>query len=323
LTELPISSPLPHIPSKSISIINLKKTSNIPALKANLLTSWSTFQPTLGQLGTQPTPDLIIDYLSNSVTKIMQENLAYKTVNCERSLRPNFWLSKEARMAKHFKRRCERRYRPTLRIADLTTLLQAKSRLNTLVISSRSCHFSKVLASSKGNPKRVWRTLNSMLCRRQPLLPPSNILAENFAAFFSSKVARLQGLISSELRTLKAPIDPMFADLPLTRTEFMLNQPSITDVITAVNACSAPVSLNEFSDPKLYSICLDEITEPINALMQSIFSTGLFPSSLRTSLVFPLLKNASMELVVLNNYRPVSNLPFISKVFERLLIAQL
>ena len=47
------------------------------------------------------------------------------------------------------------------------------------------------------------------------------------------------------------------------------------------------------------------------------------PSTLKIALVEPLLKEQSLDPEVLNNYRPVSNLPFLSKVIERIFAERL
>ncbi len=46
-------------------------------------------------------------------------------------------------------------------------------------------------------------------------------------------------------------------------------------------------------------------------------STGAFPSSLKHGIITPLLKNPTLDRNVLSNFRPVSNLSFLSKLIER------
>jgi len=46
-------------------------------------------------------------------------------------------------------------------------------------------------------------------------------------------------------------------------------------------------------------------------------ASGTVPSELKSALVTPLLKKASLNQEDLKNYRPVSNLPYVSKVLER------
>ena len=50
--------------------------------------------------------------------------------------------------------------------------------------------------------------------------------------------------------------------------------------------------------------------------------TGEFPDELKQALVTPLLKKPSLDLI-LKNYRPISNLPFVGKLLERCVIDQL
>ena len=50
--------------------------------------------------------------------------------------------------------------------------------------------------------------------------------------------------------------------------------------------------------------------------------TGLVPDNWKTALVFPLLKKPGLNLI-LKNFRPVSNLPFISKVAEKVALQKL
>ena len=53
------------------------------------------------------------------------------------------------------------------------------------------------------------------------------------------------------------------------------------------------------------------------------FTTGVFPQCLKTAIVKPLLKKPSLDCEVLKNYRPVSNLSFLSKIMERVIAVRL
>ena len=60
------------------------------------------------------------------------------------------------------------------------------------------------------------------------------------------------------------------------------------------------------------------ITEMVNLSLLS----GCVPENWRTAVVIPLLKKPGLDLVY-KNFRPVSNLPFISKVVEKAALQQL
>ena len=50
---------------------------------------------------------------------------------------------------------------------------------------------------------------------------------------------------------------------------------------------------------------------------------GVFPSNLKHANITPLLKKKNLDKEILKNYRPVSNLPFLSKVIEKIVAAHL
>lgn len=59
---------------------------------------------------------------------------------------------------------------------------------------------------------------------------------------------------------------------------------------------------------------------PLNTdIIHSSLTTGIVPSSLKTAAVTPILKKFN----ILNNFHPISNLPFISKILEKIVAAQL
>ena len=62
--------------------------------------------------------------------------------------------------------------------------------------------------------------------------------------------------------------------------------------------------------------CLDVLINPITNIVNKSLSLGVFPRSMKAALVKPLIKN-TMNCNILNNYRPVLNFIFFSKVIER------
>ena len=51
--------------------------------------------------------------------------------------------------------------------------------------------------------------------------------------------------------------------------------------------------------------------------------TGIFPSKLKSAIVLLLLKKQNLDSESFKNYRPVSNLPFLSKVIEKVMACRL
>jgi hypothetical protein len=69
--------------------------------------------------------------------------------------------------------------------------------------------------------------------------------------------------------------------------------------------------------------CIDVIVPTVTKIVNQSLSSGIFPSSLKSAIVRPLLKKPSLDHDILKNYRPVSNLSFLSKVLERIVLARI
>ena len=74
----------------------------------------------------------------------------------------------------------------------------------------------------------------------------------------------------------------------------------------------------------LLKLCFDELgpTIIINIINFSL-SEGIFPSSFKQAIVHPLLKKPSLPDDDLNNFRPISNLNFISKIFVKVVTSRI
>ena len=70
------------------------------------------------------------------------------------------------------------------------------------------------------------------------------------------------------------------------------------------------------------SHCLDEIIPIVTSIMNNSLSSGIVPDCFKHALVKPLLKKDSLDPNCLKHYWPVSNLPFLSKVLERIVLKQ-
>ena len=66
---------------------------------------------------------------------------------------------------------------------------------------------------------------------------------------------------------------------------------------------------------------LDGILTPITHLVNTSLQKGIFPLKWKESIIRPLIKKAGLDPVQ-KNFRPVSNLSFLSKVVEKAVLLQ-
>ena len=68
---------------------------------------------------------------------------------------------------------------------------------------------------------------------------------------------------------------------------------------------------------RMLKLCGESIYKPLNLIFKSCLETGQFPSDCKKANVAPVFKKGDKQL--LKNYCPISLLPILGKIFERLL----
>ena len=115
-----------------------------------------------------------------------------------------------------------------------------------------------------------------------------------------------------------------FTDYLNNPTEHRFNFNTITEseTLSIINELKSKNSSrkDEISNKLLKSI-KDEIAKPLTIIINQSLKTGIFPEELKIAKVKPLYKKG--DNFCLNNYRPISLLPTISKIFERVMFTQL
>ena len=99
-----------------------------------------------------------------------------------------------------------------------------------------------------------------------------------------------------------------------------LNKPSNIDFTFEPTSENEIYNKDEISNKLLKSI-KHIISKPLSGIINQSLVKRIFPNALKLSKVIPLYKKGDKQY--LSNYRPISLLPTISKVFERVLYTQI
>ena len=99
-------------------------------------------------------------------------------------------------------------------------------------------------------------------------------------------------------------------------------QETITSAVFSLlsNLCKSKATGLDRISAKLLCVCPDLIAESLCAIFNRSINTGIFPHDWNCSKVMPLFKKG--ERRDLNNYRPISIIPVVAKVFERIIYNQ-
>jgi hypothetical protein len=69
--------------------------------------------------------------------------------------------------------------------------------------------------------------------------------------------------------------------------------------------------------------CCVDLVPLITQIINTSLESGFVPSQFKLALIVPILKKSGLDVDCLKNFRPISTLPFISKVMEKVVLKQL
>ena len=156
---------------------------------------------------------------------------------------------------------------------------------------------------------------------------PGNIspvnLPSKFNEFFAEKTETIRSKLDSTPPRADSVVFVLFfrffsSGIPL-ETFHAVSSEHVKKIILKMPKKSC--DLDPIPSP-LFLDCLDELIPVITDINTSLIS-GVVPQCFKHALVKPLLKKSNLDPELLKNYRQVSNLPFLSKVLERVVLTQL
>ena len=257
----------------------------------------------------------------NSKVKTALDSLApihLKRVK-EKSKAP--WINSDLNEQKKACRRAERRWRKTKLHVHLDIFKEQLSTLNKATKKAREDYFSNLIATNANNPRVLFSTIDTLLnpARRtdDSLLSPSK--CEEFATHFKDKITNIRAEISHAMpdRHLIVPTPALKDEMSTFK---LPDLELLRKIVSKLKTSTCPL------DPiptKFFKENFECMEEDVLALVKHSLLTGIFPSELKIALVKPLLKKNNLDPLVLNNYRPISNLQFLSKVLETTVFKQL
>ena len=137
------------------------------------------------------------------------------------------------------------------------------------------------------------------------------------------KIEQLRIKISSAMPSNQIP-DPHTPEPPSTPSSLFQFQPVTPDEITKIILLSPDKSCDLDPIPtSLLKQCISVLSPVITSIINLSLLSGSFPDNFKHSVIKPLLKKANLDKESLSNYRPVSNLSYISKLTEKIVKIQL
>src|SRR5260221_633020 len=243
---------------------------------------------------------------------LMDKHAPRRTVQ-KRYLPLTPWYDADCAAAKRRTRAFERRFRRTGLLTDAQSWTKQRVLLKELYSAKQNSYWENKVRSSSGNPKKVWKALSAVLCKdkeRQAASVPSGITADGFLKAFNEKVESIRAA------TATAP-GPDFAGPACQSVLDGFQTVDATDILRLIRAAPNKTGVLDPAPTWLVKQFALELAPIVAAIFNASLRQGSFPDTQKHAVITPVLKKVNLDPHVASNYRPISNLTFLSKLLER------
>ena len=225
------------------------------------------------------------------------------------------WYTKNIRLEKRHLRKLERSVKQRRIHRDI--LIKGVRQFSNLLKTTKSAYYTKSLehASQATVHKTAAALMGSRAVAQLPKSSCDKELAERFSIQFTEKPIKLQKLMNTPLDDQGGT--PQFKML----SQFKLLNPQdarkIMQRSTLKTAPHDPIPASLFKDNM--EILIPYVCNIVNTSIK----TCIVPPLLKHSVITPIYKQKQLDVEDVANYRPISQLPIMSKIMERHVAEQL
>lgn len=164
---------------------------------------------------------------------------------------------------------------------------------------------------TKSFPSKLVDHTNSNTPSKQPIH-----IATAFNSFFSTIGKSLDDKIQNSRHDFKHCTPAML------QNSIFITPTSPAEIATIINSLDVSKACGPFSlPPHILKMSVNYIAQPLSHIINASFEQGIYPESLKTANVIPIHKTGSLNYC--KNYRPISLLSNIGKIFEKCMFERL
>ena len=193
-------------------------------------------------------------------------------------------------------------------------------------------YFNRVFTAYRSDMKKTWQVINETLSRNSKKIDmPSKFIHEEcelvdppeIANAFNSYFANIgKKQLSSKIEHDDITVDyKQYLNLPAVENlqfKCITEETTIKAIDELENkSSSGPDGISN----KLLKVIKFNISKSLTIIINQMLTTGIFPDAFKVAKIIPIFKKGDSSLLV--NYGPISLLPTISKVFERVIHDQM
>ena len=208
-------------------------------------------------------------------------------------------------------------YTRTKKLSDFISYKNIRNKLNNYAKYLKKIYYDKKIETltKSPSPKKYWNFLSKIMPNKKgKTLTKNNITPENFAHFFSTIAENLINDANFDCFSL----NPSSFDYE----SFHFSSVTVETLMASISHIKHSKTLDIYGINSFLIKKYDYYFAPIlTKIFNKIILSGNYPSQLKVAKVVPIYKSGDKHTP--SNYRPLSVLPVISKIFEHIMYEQL
>ena len=213
---------------------------------------------------------------------------------------------------------------------DWANFKRMRNKVNTEIKAAKKVFYNNKFIENNGDPRKTWQTINDLTSRKAV---HSSIREINLKGTFITESSDLSNAFNDHFSSIGSTLAN---DIPLSddndhchreyvkgiNNRFEFHPTDSGQVLKLLNKLnkSKGSGLDKLSS-RLIRECADLISPYISTIFNCCLTTGIFPDDWKLAKVTPIFKQGDRS--DMNNYRPISVISAIAKVFERIIYNQL
>lgn len=269
--------------------------------------------------------DKSITFLIKTLTDTAEVN--FPLIKCSRKkLKDKPWITKELKNCIKIKNNLFYKFKQSKDKNDEMVYKAYRNKLDKRLRHHRVSFYHDLLNDKMNSIKCIWKTLNSICSYKRnssnsciktlatdggitrDKTEMVNVFNNYFSSIGKNLASKIAGVNHSYKKYLNNSISSSFFMKPVSISE-------VYNTIRSLKNISAAGSDN--LNTKILKLSAQFISAPLSHIINLSFQVGHFPTNFKVSKVIPIHKNGSLDNK--ENYRPISLLSNLSKIFEKIM----
>ncbi|XP_069466304.1 4'-phosphopantetheine phosphatase isoform X1 [Ambystoma mexicanum] len=309
-----VSTPTPAIPTLTRNKKNITAANILPYIL-----------PKLNSLPDHTDPGTLVDEFNNAMSSALDRVAPFKLRNSKPKKHLNPWFTPHLKNLRLQKRKCETAWNRYPTAENKTNLINISSQYKKDIILAKQETYNNRITQANSSMKELFSILKEL---ETPIAVQDDSIKNktwctDIQLALTNKVANLQTKIA--LKRASLPTQPPLDKIPTPKESplFRFSNVSVIEVEKTILTLKPSNCKGDQCPAQLIKDAARDLAPFITKLINASFKTGNIPRNLKESWVLPLLKKQTLDPNIPTNYRPITTVPFLLKILDKIAYTQI